>query len=170
MDVWRPGCTVYRHERLDREKDPVSELRGSNVSNGPGKTARPAAVSFKPADVKILGDLDYGQTSGVVNYATTSRYRAFFFSGYGNERVEITTAGARSWVALADSSLNLVASSNGARLSVALPYHGPDLEVWYIVFREAEVVPAGLRVQVKKIEQTVQNVEPAIAVVAGEPK
>jgi hypothetical protein len=105
-----------------------------------------------------------------VNYATTSRYRAFFFSGYGNERVEITTAGARSWVALADSSLNLVASSNGARLSVALPYHGPDLEVWYIVFREAEVVPAGLRVQVKKIEQTVQNVEPAIAVVAGEPK
>jgi hypothetical protein len=116
------------------------------------------AINYRPADVQILGDLKYGQTSDPVPYSAKPPYRAFVFSGYGCEIVEVTvnSADGRPFVALADSSLNEI-SRGGTRLSVRLPYRGPDLEVWYIVFKDSDDKPASFTVQVKKTEDSPQK-------------
>ena len=60
---------------------------------------------------------------------------AFVFNGNGKDRVEVTVTGDRNaLVAIADPSLNKVASGIG-RLSVSLPYRGPDTEAYYVVFK-----------------------------------
>jgi len=108
-------------------------------------------VSYSPNDMKILGVLDYGQKSSPVEYSNTPQYRAFLFAGQGNDQVEVTVAGAAqgAFIALTDQSLNVVATGTG-HLAVSLPDHGPDAEMFYVVFKEATNRPAHLSVQVKK--------------------
>jgi hypothetical protein len=108
-------------------------------------------VSYSPNDVKIVGVLRYGQTSAPVKYSDSPRYRAFVFEGQGRDRVEITVTGAsrNTFVAVADPSLNVIASGTG-RLSVSLPDRGPDLEGYYVVFKDRMNRPARMSVQLKK--------------------
>ena len=108
--------------------------------------------TIQPADVKILGDLDYGQTSHPVACASTPQYRAFVFSGYGGDRVEVTVKGLgrTASVTLADSSLTEIARGTTS-LTLALPNYGPDIEVWYILFHDDQYKPARFSVQVKKV-------------------
>ena len=90
-------------------------------------------IAFAPNDLKIVGVLDYGQTSPLVE--ASGQYTAFVFNGNGNDRVEVTVTGDRNaFVAIADPSLNKVASGTGS-LSVSLPYRGPDTEAFYVVFK-----------------------------------
>lgn len=108
-------------------------------------------VAYAPTDVKILGVLNYGQTSGPVEYSDTPQYRAFLFAGDRNDQVEVTVSGAaqNAFVALADQSLNVIATGTG-HLSVALPDHGPDAEMFYVVFKDQTNRPARMSVQVNK--------------------
>ena len=137
-----------------------------------------AAPSYAPREVKVMGDLDYGQTSRWVTYSARPRYRAFVFSAYGGERVEVNLQGTseKAFLALADSTLNQVASGQ-THLTVALPYRGPDLEVWYIVFRDADAKPARFAVRVGKTSsarpaQGSQDIQShtAIEAVSGSPR
>src|SRR5437660_11942779 len=41
--------------------------------------------TFAATDVRVLGDLDYGQTSGPVGYSANPPYRAFAFNAFGGE-------------------------------------------------------------------------------------
>ena len=140
---------------------------------GSGQTAPPAsplvcaaslinksepAISYGPSDVQILGDLEDGQTSNPVTYSPKPPYRAFVFSGYGCEKVEVTinSTDGKPFLALADSSLNEI-SRGDTHLSVRLPYRGPDIEVWYIVFKDVNDKPASFTVQVKKTETAPQR-------------
>jgi hypothetical protein len=117
--------------------------------------AQPAAYS--PDDMKILGTLDSGQTSKLVEYSSTPQYRAFVFEGNGHDQVVVTVTGANSkaFVALADSSLTPIASGTG-QLSATLPYHGPDTEAFYIIFKGNTNQPARLAVHLKKIPAVAQ--------------
>lgn len=110
-------------------------------------------INYRPDDVSILGPLDYGQTSKPVTYSAKPPYRAFVFSGYGCQVVDITlkSDAEKPFVALADSSLREIAHATD-HLSVRLPFRGPDIEVWYVVFKESDDKPASFTVQVKKIE------------------
>ena len=131
-------------ERTTRSRVPATNVnRESSVSQ----------VSYQPDDVKILGDLNYGQSSGWVTCGASPRYHAFVFNGYGGDRVDITVQSKTSkpWVALADSSLNQVATGS-SHLSLSLPNKGPDIEVWYILFREADNRPTPFSVRVKRLE------------------
>jgi hypothetical protein len=105
--------------------------------------------SYLPAQVRVLGDVEYGQSKTAARYAAGARYRAFVFSGYGGDKVEITLkgAGAKMPVVLADSTLNQIASGT-SQLSVDLPNRGPDIEVWYVL---TDNTPTQFTVQVKKI-------------------
>jgi hypothetical protein len=120
-----------------------------------GGAAKSAAssdqVAYAPTDVKILGVLNYGQKSGPVEYSDTPQYRAFLFAGDRNDQVEVTVTGAaqNAFVALADQSLNVIATGTG-HLSVALPDHGPDAEMFYVVFKDQTNRPARMSVQVTK--------------------
>ncbi len=114
-------------------------------------SAQAERISYAPADVKILGVLRYGQTSQPVEYSETPEYRAFVFSGHGNDRVEVTVTGAdhNAFIAVADPSLNMISSGTG-RLSVTLPDRGPDEEAYYVVFKDRMNRPARLSLQIKK--------------------
>jgi len=130
-----------------RTPDPSEVVHGAATSS---ECAVPC--SYNASDVEVLGDLKYGQASNSVAYSPTPPYRAFVFSAFGGEKVEVTVKGVdrKAFVALADSSLNQLVSGS-TNLSLSLPYHGPDIEVWYIVFRDFENKPGRFTVQVNKV-------------------
>ena len=111
------------------------------------KTTR--RITYSPSDVQVSGALAYGETSGAVSYTARPVYRAFVFAGFRGQKVEVTVNGTRAFVALADSSLQEVASGTSS-LSLALPDRGPHEDVWYIIFRTTDGKPGNFTVQVKK--------------------
>lgn len=121
------------------------------VSGAEKSAASPELVSYSPDDVKIVGVLNYGQKSGPVEYSDTPQYRAFLFAGQGDDQVDVKVTGASpdAFIALADQSLKTVATGRG-HLSAALPNHGPDAEMFYVVFKDSMNRPARMSVQVTK--------------------
>ena len=110
------------------------------------------AESFQPADVKIVGDLSYGQTSEAVECSSASPYYAFVFNGKADERVDVVvkSPNRQAFVALADQTLNRVTTGTG-HITVTLPNHGPDAEVYYIVFRDSEGKNGRFTVELNKL-------------------
>jgi len=66
-----------------------------------------AGQNFKVDDVKVVGDLVYGQTSGTVDCSGVPSYCAFVFNGQGDDRVEVEVSSAegKAFVAIADGAL-----------------------------------------------------------------
>jgi hypothetical protein len=107
-------------------------------------------VKYRPDDVKVLGVVDYGHAQNALDRTPGPRYRAFVFSGYGRDRVEITLQGEKpSSFIITDSTLNQIGSGH-SQTTVSLPYRGPDIEVYYIVF-PACTKAARISVQIKKV-------------------
>jgi hypothetical protein len=139
----------------------VALTLGGVVAAGQEKSAdaqvAPASFSaqsraYSADEIKVLGVLDDGQSGKLTEFSSTPKYRAFVFEGNGRDQVEVTVTGAsqKAYVALADSSLNPIASGLG-RLAVALPYHGPDTETFYILVKNLSTQPAHLMVHLKKM-------------------
>jgi hypothetical protein len=145
----------------EKTTDPQVRQSSELISSVPQLRKGELPVSYLPSDVKVLGALDYGQTSDPINYSAGPHYRAFVFSGYGGERVEATVTGIdrKAFVAIADSSLIQIASG-ATHLSVRLPYRGPDIEVWYIVFRNFDDRAACFTVHVAKTDNAPRKIQP----------
>ncbi len=95
-------------------------------------------ATLDPGDVKVIGSLDYGQTSEPVEYTGAPKYAAFVFNGNGGDQIEVTVKGDRdAAVSIADGGLKEVATGTN-HLSFKLPKTGPDLDTYYIVFRDSE--------------------------------
>jgi hypothetical protein len=109
-------------------------------------------VKYLPAEVKVLGVLDYGHAQSALDHTASPRYRAFVFSGHGRDRVEITLTGATSASSftITDSTLNQIGTGS-SRVTVSLPYRGPDIEVYYIVFPATSSKTSNVTVQVRKV-------------------
>jgi hypothetical protein len=136
----------------------ITMLVGGMVASGQEKTAPVAVVpanfvaqqaSYSPNDIQVVGTINSGQTSKPGEYTHTSKYQALVFEGNGHDQVEVTVTGAKAYVALADSTLTPIAGGVG-RLDVALPYHGPDTEAFYILVRSLTSQPARLSVHLQK--------------------
>jgi hypothetical protein len=143
---------------------PASQPVSTRLVANAARAQRSAFVgSFAPVEVKIVGYLDYGQISPPVNFSDSPHYRAFAFSGYGGDTVDVSLngAGRTAFVAVADSTLKgLVGGTE--RVRVTLPDHGPDLEVWYVLFRDLENKPGRFTVQVKKVGNQQRQVEASL--------
>jgi hypothetical protein len=118
-----------------------------------------AQQSYSPSDIKVIGTLNNGQTSSLVEYSRPGPYRAFVFEGNGRDSVEITVTGAdgKAFVALADSTLTPIASGIG-RLDATLPYHGPDTEAFYILLKPTSNRAARFTVHLRKTPGSAQPV------------
>ena len=166
--VWPSRCTIIRESGGQALKNlllfsSVAALLGGMLAVGQEKSADPAVVpasyparseqaaAYSPNEMKILGTLDNGQTSKMVEFSSTPKYQAFVFEGNGHDKVEITVTGTnqKAYVALADSTLTPIASGLG-RLAATLPYHGPDTEAFYILVKNLNRQPARLAVHLKK--------------------
>lgn len=112
---------------------------------------RTNAGTYTPGDIKVLGVVDYGKTQLVSDQAAKQRYRAFVFSGYGGDRVEIAlkSGNPSSSFVVTDSTLNEIGSGKST-VTVGLPFRGPDVEVYYIVFPNTRST-AQLSVRVRKV-------------------
>ena len=110
--------------------------------------------SFPPAEVKILGDIEYGQTSAPLDCAGQPRYCALVFNGHSGDRVEVDVKGGdgKAFVAFADGSLTELARG-AAHLRVTLPGTGEDPITYYIVFSDSKHKPAQFTVSLKKVGQ-----------------
>lgn len=110
--------------------------------------------SFKPAEVTIVGDIDYGKTSDPIECSGPPRYRALVFNGSSGDRIELTLRGGdrKAFVALADDRLTRLASGVG-HLAFTLPEKGPDAQAYYIVFRDSEDQSATFTVELKRIDR-----------------
>jgi hypothetical protein len=108
--------------------------------------------NFSPNDVKVVGDLNYGETSALVQCASSPAYCAFVFNGHGDDRVEVTvnTDQGTALVAIADGSLSQLASGT-THLVFTLPNRGPDPEAYYIVFRDTAKKAGRFAVRLKKL-------------------
>jgi hypothetical protein len=142
----------------------VAAVLGGMTAIGQEKSANPPLTqvsfpaqqsSYSASEIQILGTMDGGQASKLVQYSNTPKYRAFVFEGNGHDQIEVTVTGGnrKAYIALADSTLTPIASGMG-RLSVALPYHGPDTEAFYILFKGGVNPPARLTVHLKKTPAT----------------
>lgn len=111
-----------------------------------------AGDTFKVEDVKVVGDLMYGQTSEPVECPGTPAYCAFVFNGQGDDRVEVNVSDrpGKAFVAIADGALAEIATGTN-RVVFSLPRRGPDTETYYIVFRDSEGKPQRFVVELKKL-------------------
>jgi hypothetical protein len=152
---------------INREVD-VSTLKNvlllSSLVAGFGLQAadvnRSIPASYSASDIKVVGTLNSGQTSPLVEYVRPGQYRAFVFEGNGHDSVDITVTGAdgKAFVALADSTLTPIASGIG-HLSTTLPYHGPDVEAFYILLKPTSSRPARFAVRLKKVPAGPQAID-----------
>lgn len=114
--------------------------------------------TFQPAEVKIVGDLDYGQTSDPIEYTDTPRYRAFVFNGNSRDKIDVTVKSddRKAFVAIADGSMKeLINGTN--HVTLTLPDKGPDPEAYYIIFRDSEGQAAHFTVELKKLEKNIAS-------------
>ena len=113
-----------------------------------------ASQNYKVDDVKVVGALDYGQTSSPVECSGAPSYCAFVFNGQGDDRVDVDVSSAegKAFVAIADGALaELTKGTN--RVVFSLPRRGPDAETYYIVFRDSDGKPRRFVVTLKKLEK-----------------
>src|ERR1700728_4263616 len=113
-----------------------------------------AGQNFKVDDVRVVGDIEYGQTSAPVECSGGPSYCAFVFNGQGGDRIEIDVSSpeGKAFVAIADGALaELTTGTN--RVVFSLPRKGPDAETYYIVFRDSESKPRRFIVALKKLEK-----------------
>ena len=128
------ACGVVAAAACTQPKAPVSD-------DFSGLDAKSDSFSYR---MKIVGSLDYGQTSSTTKYTKTPRYRAFKFAGNEGDQVDVWVRSgdggdAVTWVL--DNGFHVLASNDDAddttfdsHVSVALPANASATH--YIVFRD----------------------------------
>jgi len=143
------GCLVAMLAAAQDRRKPIIEAETATEKAHPANFR--SGSGYFAGDVKVLGILDYGRRSNGLDCSAKQRYCAFVFSGYGGDRVEIALQGEnpRASFAVTDSTL-IPIGTGSSRVTVALPYRGPDIEVYYIIFPTSNRT-AHLTAQVKKV-------------------
>lgn len=110
-----------------------------------------AAESFNPADVAILGDVDYGKTTDPLECGQAQKFCAVLFNGESGDRVEATITGVEGtpFVAIANGALAEIARGTG-RVTATLPEVTGGLATYYIVFRNEHGKAVRFAVQLAK--------------------
>ncbi len=100
--------------------------------------------------MKILGSLDYGQSSDPVKYTKSPRYRAYKFAGYEGDRVDVWVRSSDGGDAVAwvlDNGFHVLASNDDADSStsdshIVTTLPADDSATHYLVFRDYSLAAA----------------------------
>lgn len=84
-----------------------------DFSSFAGMDEKSDAFSYR---MKLLGTIDYGQTTAAIKYTKSPRYRAYKFNGYEGDRIDVWVRSAKgdavAWIL--DGSFNVLASNDDA--------------------------------------------------------
>jgi hypothetical protein len=104
--------------------------------------SRPSQMTL--ANMQIVGSLQYGQTSSVVNYKNPKMFRAFKFAGGAGDQVVVDVRSTNGGDAIAwvlDDSFEVIAMNDDkssrtvdSHIEITLPAH--ESRTHYIVFRD----------------------------------
>ena len=121
-----------------------------------GLDAKSDAFSYR---MKIVGSLDYGQTSTSTKYTRTPRYRAFKFAGNEGDQVDVWVRSSDGGDAVAwvlDNGFHTLASNDDAddttldaHVSVTLPADASITH--YVVFRDYSTSTAHFTVELAPV-------------------
>ena len=110
-----------------------------------GQHEKSDAFSYR---MKIVGSLDYGQTSASIRYTRTPRYRAVKFAGNAGDQIDVwvrSTDGGDAVAWVLDNTFHTLASNDDAdgntvdsHVSLTLPA-SPSI-THYVVFRDYDLV------------------------------
>ena len=109
---------------------------------------------FRRAEIKIVGELQYGERSDRVQYTPTPLYRALHFEGKPGERVDIRVESidGQAMAALTDSRFKPIVSNFGSHITTVLPPSAEPYPItYYVVFREARKNPATFTVVLNRV-------------------
>lgn len=125
--------------------------------------------------MKVVGSLDYGQTSDTIKYTSSPRYRAVKFAGKQGDVVDVwvrsPNGDAVAWVL--DNGFHTLGSNDDAdettfdsHISLTLPASNSDTH--YVVFREYETASAKFTVELSQpYDLTCVHDDDCAAVVQG---
>ncbi len=109
---------------------------------------------FRDEDLKVVGELQYGQTSEKVEYANQPRYMAFHFEGRACYKVDIQvdSINGQAMAALTDSRYKPIVSNFGSHVTSLMPLsQDPYPNRYFIVFEEERRNPATFTVTLRKV-------------------
>ncbi|MGI8742680.1 MAG: hypothetical protein ACR2NN_08930 [Bryobacteraceae bacterium] len=108
------------------------------------------AATFPKSEVKIIGPIDYGQTSPAVHYRNPPKYRAFGFNARPGDHVEIWVHARQGSpeAFLTDSAFTSIAGGN-ARFSATIPQDSKPA-TYYIVFRDMKSNSGNFTVELQR--------------------
>jgi hypothetical protein len=128
------ACGVFAAACTQQPKAPISD-------DFSGLDAKADSFSYR---MKIVGSLDYGQTSSSTKYTNSPRYRAFKFAGNQGDQVDVwvrSSDGGDAVAWLLDNSFKVVGSNDDAddttvdsHIAVTLPANASATH--YVVFRD----------------------------------
>ena len=107
---------------------------------------------FRDEEVRVVGQLQYGQTTEPFDYAKHDL--AVHFEGSPGDRVDIKidSTDGQAMAALTDSHYKPIVSNFGSHVTAVLPPSAdPYPHEYYVIFREVRRKPAAFRVSVQKV-------------------
>ncbi len=108
------------------------------------------AETFPPAEIKVLGSIDYGQTSAPVRYSGSPKYRAFGFNAKPGDQLEIWVHARRGTpkAFLTDSSFQSIAGGK-PHFSTLIPRESQPA-TYYVVFYGSNYKPGDFTIELQR--------------------
>ena len=144
-----------------QEKEPVGdEFTNLAGTEAPADSDGKADVFWSTAGWRIVGSLEYGQTSSLVSYTRNPRYRVFKFAGAAGDKVDVWVRSSNGGDAVAwvlNDSFQVQGYNDDAPGTldshVVTTLRGntrPGIVTYYIVFRDYDLARASFRVSLAK--------------------
>ena len=108
---------------------------------------------FRNEQVKVVGEIRYGQTSDKIEYTGKPLYRAIYFDGHAGDNVDIkvTSINGQTLSALTDSRYKPIVSSFGSHVTAVLPPSAePYPDRYFVIIQEERRKPATFTVTLEK--------------------
>ena len=108
---------------------------------------------FRDEEVKVVAEVQYGQTSPNIDYTRKPRYRGVHFDGHAGDHVDIRveSINGQAMSALTDGNYKPIVSKFGSHIATVLPPGAePYPNRYFVIFQEERLHPATFTVTVQK--------------------